>query len=409
MSDPGSPFAAGGANDPPPLRPPNSPATGSPAANWIPSAGYPYLPSHLPPAPGYGSSDIVVADLVFPEPVKRPHPHIGWAILWMLLPICAQIAGVFVAAFVAMFFIAASGAPQQQWQAKLNDLDHVMLPAATLSTLIAALAAAAFVFRRDMARKLALRGCSIGQWVLVVMLVAPLAIIGSEIGNWATEILYALDLHKVARFGEDAFDDISQQSWLLVFLSACVLPALGEEIFFRGFLSRGLVGWHGVILGSLFASTLFAVVHFFPVQVCGVFILGLGMQYLFLTTRSLLAPMLLHVLNNSLAFMAMRHGEELKIEGVTEGPEAGVVPHAAWPLLAASVAVAAAIFWVLYVCRTRWILPKGDEWSPGYFATEIPPAALGARPVTAWSGVAPALALIVACGLFVAAMVWTAQ
>jgi hypothetical protein len=119
--------------------------------------------------------------------------------------------------------------------------------------------------------------------------------------------------------------------------------------------------------------------------------------------------MLLHVLNNSLAFLAMRHGDDLPIEGVTEAPNGVTVPHTAWPLVAAAVALTAAICWMLYVCRTRWILPKGEEWSPGYFATETPPAELAAKPVTAWSGVAPALALLVAFGLFVAAMIWSAQ
>jgi hypothetical protein len=191
-----------------------------------------------------------------------------------------------------------------------------------------------------------------------------------------------------------------------------LLPALGEEIFFRGFLSRGLVGNHGVIWGSLIASIFFAVVHVAPVQVCGVFILGLGMQYVFLTTRSLLAPIVLHMLNNSIAFVLMRHGDDFRVEGITDDVVENALPevaHASWPLVCAAIAATAAICWVLYLSRTRWILPKGDEWSPGYFATESPPKELSARAVTAWPGILPVLVLVVAFGLFVAAFVFSAD
>ena len=62
--------------------------------------------------------------------------------------------------------------------------------------------------------------------------------------------------------------------WWLLLVAGCILPGFGEEIFFRGFLSRGLVGRHGVIGGTLIASLLFGLIHVDPVQASGAFLLG---------------------------------------------------------------------------------------------------------------------------------------
>jgi membrane protease YdiL (CAAX protease family) len=339
-----------------------------------------------------------------------PQPHFLWSLLWMLVPIAAQFVGAVIGIVIAIVVLGVGGVPQQEWQRRLPQMETILLPAVTLTTFIFSLVAAAIVFRRDLMRKLALRGCSAVQWVLVILLVIPLAVVGSEVANWAIELFYALGWEDVATFGQDTFTNISQQAWLIVFLSACVLPGLGEEIFFRGFLSRGLVAQHGVLLGSLIASAFFAALHFAPVQVCATFVLGLGMQYLYLTTRSLLAPILLHILNNSLAFIFMRNADAVEIEGFTTTVEdPSLVAHVPLPAFLAAAALVAAIGWVLYRGRTKWILADGSEWKPGYFAIEGPKAPLEAHAATSWPSVVSILALVVSLIAFVATFALTAM
>lgn len=363
-----------------------------------------------PPSGFPSSGDLIVAEIVEQPalPPPRPQPHLGWALLWMLAPIAAQFVTAIVVVMGAIFYFAASGIPRSQWQAEVENLEPIMLPAVTLGTLLTSLGVAAIVFGRETGRKLAWRGCAPGQWALTLLLVPPLAVIGGELGNWAMELLMSLGLEEVATFGQDTFTNFSQQPWLLVFVSACLLPGLGEEIFFRGFLSRGLVARHGVIWGSLFASTLFAGLHMAPVQVCATFALGLAMQFVFLTTRSLMAPIGYHIFNNLLAFLAMRYGDAVQIEGVTSTSDQ-IVSHTAWPLVLASMIAAAAVLFALYKCRTRWIMADGQEYSPGYFATERPRPEIGARPVSPWPGAVSLAALLVGYALFIGAMVHSAQ
>src|SRR5262249_34676180 len=48
-------------------------------------------------------------------------------------------------------------------------------------------------------------------------------------------------------------------------------------------------------------------------------------------------------------------------------------------LLLAAASAAAAIGLVVYRTRTRWLLPDGTAWSPGYATAEMPPVVRGAQ------------------------------
>src|SRR5207244_1470775 len=81
-------------------------------------------------------------------------------------------------------------------------------------------------------------------------------------------------------------------------------PAIGEELWCRGFLGRGLVGNYGPVAGAFLTSFLFGLIHIEPRQAMVAMLMGLVLHYTYLMTRSLLVPMLLHLLNNSLAVTA---------------------------------------------------------------------------------------------------------
>jgi membrane protease YdiL (CAAX protease family) len=255
----------------------------------------------------------------------------------------------------------------------LGQLIVLMVPVGTLTTLAMALVVALARFGGEAGLRLGWRGFTPLQGVLVILLTAPLAVLSSELTNWADELLPHFDASGLGQF--------SRRSWVVVFLGACLLPGLGEEIFFRGFLSRGLLARHGPTLGSLLASLLFALVHVEPVQISGAFVSGIGMQYVFLTTRSLLAPIVLHVLNNTLAFAMMKHGDRFWVPGLSP-PSDGVVVHTPLLLLLAAFAALLPLLVLLGQTRTRWILPGGGQWSPGYITAECPPRLLGATPVS---------------------------
>jgi membrane protease YdiL (CAAX protease family) len=165
----------------------------------------------------------------------------------------------------------------------------------------------------------------------------------------------------------------------ILFLGIVLLAPVGEEVFFRGFLGRGLVARYGTAVGIGLTSLVFGALHFENWgKIVGTMVLGIGFHAAYLMTRTLFAPILIHIINNYLAFtnLLAARGTVAAIPGATLPPSFSV---AALGMAGVTLAVFGA---TLYQTRTRWVLPDGQEWSPGYAGAEMPPADLGATPVS---------------------------
>ena len=303
----------------------------------------------------------------------RPHPHIGWAVLWMFAFWIVQLVVSVVVAVVAVIAAVTQGQDSgKQVEQAMANLSVIMIPIGTLASVVTAVVIAVMFYRQQFIEKLALRGMTWQQTVASLLAVLPFAVIASEMTNWAGEFLPSFNTEVLSQF--------AASPWPLVFVAACVFPAIGEEIFCRGFLGRGLVANHGVVAGVFLASLLFGVMHIDPVQSIGAFVLGLGLHFIYLTTRSLVAPMLVHMLNNSFAFWTMSNYEWCPLPGLSPLPD-GTLIHTPANVMIASVFATAALLGWLYQTRTRWQVmtsASGDEdgpaWSPGYVTAEMPPS-----------------------------------
>ncbi|MCO6455796.1 MAG: CPBP family intramembrane metalloprotease [Pirellulaceae bacterium] len=349
------------------------PAASPPADN--PSAG------RSPAADGLPAAELeapLVAELVVAESVPAPKsvarlPHPNWilAILWCLALLMVQLTvGVAVGiGLMIVHFVRGATAPPAQ--AAFNDQFMTLLvPLGTATTVLVAVAICVLFYGRQTGRRIAWRGMTALQYVAVLLCVLPLAVLASEVTNWAAYVLPELQLSELMEFGESF--------WLIVFVGGCLFPGVGEEIFFRGFLGRGLLARYGAVFGTLWTALLFGLIHIEPIQACGAFVLGVAMHFLLLTTRSLLAPIILHTLNNSLAFALYRWNETLPIPGVSTLPAEEEVVHTPLLLLAAAVLALGSLGGLLYQTRTRWRLPDGSLWTPGYVTGESPEASTGA-------------------------------
>jgi len=82
----------------------------------------------------------------------------------------------------------------------------------------------------------------------------------------------------------------------------CFLPALGEELFFRGALFTIIKDWTKKKHLTIFITAfLFSAIHLQFYGFLPRFLLGMGFGYLFVFTGSLWAPIFAHFLNNSMA------------------------------------------------------------------------------------------------------------
>ena len=88
---------------------------------------------------------------------------------------------------------------------------------------------------------------------------------------------------------------------VLSYLALCLLPAIGEELFFRGAL-QGLMRPCGSAAAIFAPALLFALLHLDLAQGITAFLGGLFLGWLAERTGSILPCMLLHLINNTIAF-----------------------------------------------------------------------------------------------------------
>lgn len=94
-------------------------------------------------------------------------------------------------------------------------------------------------------------------------------------------------------------DRATHGGWAMA--TALVAAPICEEWLFRGLIQQHLVRRRGPWTGIVVASALFGLVHLIPQQVVAGFLLSLVIGLVYYKTRSLLAAIVLHGINNALA------------------------------------------------------------------------------------------------------------
>ncbi len=84
------------------------------------------------------------------------------------------------------------------------------------------------------------------------------------------------------------------------FFAVVVAPVV-EEIIFRRIIFGFFVPWAGKVPALILTSIIFAIAHDAKVQFPALFLLGAGMQMMYIRSRSIYPSMLLHAFNNSIA------------------------------------------------------------------------------------------------------------
>ncbi|MBO7417297.1 MAG: CPBP family intramembrane metalloprotease [Bacteroidaceae bacterium] len=93
------------------------------------------------------------------------------------------------------------------------------------------------------------------------------------------------------------------------FFAICIIGPIAEEVMMRRIILRDLWRrsgrmWTGILLSAL----IFAVIHLNPAQVVFAFPAGIILGWLYCATGSLIVPVIIHVLNNTISFISIRTG-----------------------------------------------------------------------------------------------------
>lgn len=92
---------------------------------------------------------------------------------------------------------------------------------------------------------------------------------------------------------------------LISFFALVVIPPIVEEILFRGFMFPAFSGRVGILFGALFSSLLFGFAHLQANVGVYTVVLGLLLCFMYKKTNSIIPGMLLHMLNNYVAYAAI--------------------------------------------------------------------------------------------------------
>lgn len=124
-----------------------------------------------------------------------------------------------------------------------------------------------------------------------------------------------------------------------------IIPAIGEELFFRGSLQKTLMPHLGNIHNTIFVTALiFSALHFEITAFFYRFFLGVILGYIFYWTKNLMIPILIHALNNGMTVFTMYYTFSA-IDVIDASSQTG--NDKSFALIYSTVA-AASILWVYY-------------------------------------------------------------
>ncbi len=354
--------------------------------------------------------------------VEEPPPHPGFwmAVLWAAA-FFLVMNGAALIALVAIMFVQAVGAANpdaflQRLIGKSADgtpvvtpeLGQMLAPAVLFGQVVSILFAWLIVRKivgRDWQRQLALRPPSPVHLLLLLAGMPGFLILPEAIAELARMVLPSMQYQK------DLNDLFRHWHWLYGVLGIGLGAGIGEELWCRGFLGRGLVGRYGVGWGIVLTSMLFGLMHLDPPHAVATAFMGAALHFVYLSTRSLVAPMVVHALNNSAGFLLISLGENYPAVKTFLKDFEQVSLLGAIPLYASSALLLAAVGWALYRSRVVVVPEHGagpNPWRPPYPGVAEPPPGSGAELARhRLDGVA--VGAVLAALVFFAATLWWAS
>ncbi len=136
-----------------------------------------------------------------------------------------------------------------------------------------------------------------GKVVSGSLIAIPLVLIAQPLLIW---VLNHMVPSEYMSMFDDAFGTVDEHIVFRV-IAIALIPAIIEELFFRGIVLQGFVKKFGNTFAVLFSAIFFAVAHWSLVRFIPTFCLGILLGTLVIRYRSLIPAMIFHFINNALA------------------------------------------------------------------------------------------------------------
>ena len=312
-------------------------------------------------------------------------PEISDAILAVLnekIPrrpvLCQGLRAVLGRSLQVFFFSGVIGGQLRRVMDPGESLPAVfMFVVSGIAALLVALISMGKFHPHEVRRVLGWRKPSLLHGVISLALAIPLYLLASStaaitLTGWNGGSVLAIDWSPYYM----AYAELAREPMWVLILVGCLLPAVAEEIFFRAFMGRGLIRAYGTVGGVLLTSLIFGLFHVRPGHVVFAFFFGIALHCVYLTTKSIFAPMILHAVNNLIAFTELRWIQSEFFNRTQE--DSSYIPSG---LLLVSIVTAILLAQLLRKTRCRWVVAGDRTWTPGFVSAEMPPALIPAESV----------------------------
>lgn len=100
--------------------------------------------------------------------------------------------------------------------------------------------------------------------------------------------------------------------FMLSLFAMAIIPAIGEELIFRGLIQNIILASSSKKHFSVIVSALiFAALHFQPVNLLSIFFMGIVLGYIYEFTKNIFYAMLFHFLNNAALLLVLYYYPEM--------------------------------------------------------------------------------------------------
>ena len=109
-----------------------------------------------------------------------------------------------------------------------------------------------------------------------------------------------------------AFDVLMEQPFILVVLVMTIMPAIGEELYFRGLIFGSLRHRYPAVWAIVISSFIFGVFHLSLVKILPTGMLGACFAYVAYKSGSIYIGMFLHFFNNLMSAVSMEYPQQME-------------------------------------------------------------------------------------------------
>lgn len=181
----------------------------------------------------------------------------------------------------------------------------LVIAAAQLLLFAAPVVFLAWYAKLDVRRTFSLRAPSAGHLIGAVLIAFSVAPISSFLQQVQFRIFPPSETALEMMRQQEALLFAGQSFWVMLVVFG-LLPAICEELLFRGFLLSGLRRWLSPVMTVAVVGLVFGFFHVDPVKVPIISLLGALLAFVCLRSGTILLPMLIHVANNGLALVSTR-------------------------------------------------------------------------------------------------------